>query len=75
MKKAQTLGSIVRSLRLKYGMTQERLAFKSGLHRTYISQIERDIKQPTVKNLHKISKALGIKLSELVKQYEKGISN
>jgi transcriptional regulator with XRE-family HTH domain len=53
-------------------LSQERLAELSGLHRTYIGQLERGKKSPTVKTIFDIGKALGILPSELIKEIEKG---
>ena len=55
----------VRAERLKKGLSQEELAEKAGVHRTYIGMIERAEKNITLKNIGKISLALKIKLSDL----------
>lgn len=55
----------VRAERLKKGLSQEELAEKTGVHRTYIGMIERAEKNITLKNIEKISLALKIKLSDL----------
>ena len=52
-------GDRLRELRKQKGLSQEGLAFKSGLHRTYISDIERGSRNVSLKNIEKISKALG----------------
>lgn len=67
------LGDVIKKYRAISGLSQEELALSSGLHRTYISQIERGIKQPTLKNLHKIATALNIKLHQLVREYENAV--
>ena len=61
------VGAKIRDYRTKKGWSQEELGFESGLHRAYIGQIERGEKKIGLVNLEKFSKALGIKLSELVK--------
>ncbi len=53
------------------GLTQEKLGFESGYHRTYISQLERGQKSPTLKAILKIAVALGINASELVGRIER----
>ena len=53
-------GNRVRNLRNQKGMSQERLAELAGLHSTYIGQIERGEKNPTVDTVSKIAKGLGI---------------
>jgi transcriptional regulator with XRE-family HTH domain len=52
------VGLNVRKLREETGLSQEDLAFECGLHRTYISGVERGIRNPTVLVLQKIARAL-----------------
>jgi len=59
-------GDKVRSERAKQGLSQEQLAFKTGLDRTYISGIERGRRNPSLKNIGKIAKALKTDLSRLM---------
>lgn len=58
-------GKHLRKLRLDRGLTQEQLADKAGMHFTYIGQIERGIRNPSLVNLQKLSKALGVNSKEL----------
>jgi transcriptional regulator with XRE-family HTH domain len=58
-------GKRVRELRKAKGLSQEELAFKAGIHRTYIGGIERGERNPSLKNIASIAKALGISPSEL----------
>lgn len=60
-------GQRVREERLKQGLSQEELAEKASLHRTYIGMIERAEKNITLINIGKISKALGISIEDLLK--------
>lgn len=53
-------GDKIRDLRKQKGLSQEELAFRSGLHRTYISDIERGSRNVSLKNIEKIAKALGV---------------
>ena len=55
----------IKAERLKKGLSQEELAEKTSVHRTYIGMIERAEKNITLKNIEKISRALKIKLSDL----------
>jgi len=60
-------GERVREERKKAGLSQEQLAMKAGLHRTYIGMVERAEKNITLENIEKIAKALGLKISDLFK--------
>jgi transcriptional regulator with XRE-family HTH domain len=59
------LGKNVRSAREKSELTQEKLAEIAELDPTYLSGIERGLRNPGIKNVAKIAKALGITISEL----------
>ena len=56
-------GNRVRELRKLKSFSQEELAYRANLHRTYIGMIERAEKNITLKNIEKISKALEVKIS------------
>jgi transcriptional regulator with XRE-family HTH domain len=62
-------GDIVREKRKERGLSQEDLAHKADLHRTYIGMIERAEKNITLENINKIAKALDTPISELFKNY------
>jgi len=64
------LGEEIRKVRLKAGLSQESLADKSGLHRTYISLLERNKKSPTLETLFHICQALGVSTAGLIKKVE-----
>jgi transcriptional regulator with XRE-family HTH domain len=66
------LGKRVHDLRAAKGWSQEEFAHISGLHRTYIGQIERGEKNISFGNLSKISGVLGVTLSELLSGLEDG---
>lgn len=59
-------GANVRRVRVYGKMSQEDLAFKCSLDRTYISGIERGVRNPSLANVEKIAKALKVSPSELV---------
>ena len=61
------LGQNVRQTREERQLTQEKLAEFSGLDPTYISGIERGLRNPGIKNVVKIARALGLTTSELCK--------
>jgi transcriptional regulator with XRE-family HTH domain len=52
------VGLNVRKFREERGLSQEGLAFECGIHRTYISGVERGVRNPTITVLQKIAKAL-----------------
>ena len=59
------LAANVKRLRLERGWSQEELADRAGKHRTFISQIERVVKTPTIDTVDAIAKALGVTIGEL----------
>lgn len=64
---AKRLGARIQKLRLEKGLSQEDLAFDAGLHRTYISHVERGSRNITVMGLCKVAKGLKMEPSELLK--------
>ena len=64
------IGKNVATIRHNNGWSQEELAFRSGLHRTYISGIERGHRNPTLTVLQRLSEALNVEASDLVTQQE-----
>lgn len=60
-------GEKVRAVRLEQGLSQEDLADKAGVHRTYIGMIERAEKNITLENIKKIAVALDIKIEDLTR--------
>jgi len=65
-------GKNVKLVRKTRGLTQEELASKANLHRTYIGMIERAEKNITLINMLKISNALGITIVELLEFVNNG---
>lgn len=60
----------VHKRRGQLGISQEELAQRAGLHRTYISDIERGARNPTLKTLSRLAVALEISASKLIKMAE-----
>lgn len=59
-------GERVREIRKEKGLSQEELAHKADLHRTYIGMIERAEKNITLLNIEKIANALEVNINELM---------
>lgn len=60
------VGRNMKRLREARGWSQEELADQAGIHRTYVSGVERGVRNPTVTVLEKLAVALGATLPELV---------
>jgi transcriptional regulator with XRE-family HTH domain len=63
----EKFGERVKEERLKQSLSQEELAARAGVHRTYIGMIERAEKNITLENIEKIAKALKTLISDLTK--------
>jgi len=60
------VGRNVKQHREAKGLSQEQLAFEADLHRTYVSGVERGIRNPTVLIVAKLADALGVEPSKLL---------
>jgi transcriptional regulator with XRE-family HTH domain len=69
-KETMYIGEILKRLRFSKQLSQEELAFRSGLDRTTISYIETNIQAPSLNSTFALAKGLGIKASELIKEIE-----
>lgn len=67
----ELFGNIIKNMRNKQSLSQEELAKRTGLDRTYISLLERGKKNPSLFTILKICKALDILPSELMIKLEK----
>ena len=61
----EKFGKKIKEERLKQGLSQEELAARAGVHRTYIGMIERAEKNITLENIEKLSKALRMNIADL----------
>ena len=59
-------GDKMRQIRKEKKISQEELAFRAGLHRTYISDVERGNRNVSLENIEKISKALSVSTKDLL---------
>jgi transcriptional regulator with XRE-family HTH domain len=66
MDMAEAVGLAVRRVRYQRGNSQEELADQSDLDRTYISGVERGVRNPSLASLVRIAEALDVRLSRLV---------
>lgn len=64
----KTFGLNVRTIRKQLGLSQEELAFACGLHRTYISGVERGVRNPTLLVVNQLSDALQVSPDTLLKE-------
>lgn len=56
----------MRRLREAKHLSQEQFAFEAGIHRTYVSDLERGARNPTITIVEKVALALGVRASELL---------
>jgi transcriptional regulator with XRE-family HTH domain len=68
----QLLGRNVRSCRETRGLTQEQLALDAGMKRSYVSELERGLRNPTVRALGRLANALEVDPTELLKAARTG---
>ena len=61
------LGNAIRAKRVPQRLSQEALADKCGLHRTYVGSVERGERNVSIDNIARIAKALGISVAELIR--------
>ena len=64
------LGDAIRARRESIGLSQERLAEQAGVHRTYVSMLERGVANPTIGVMLSVSRVLGVRLSALIAKVE-----
>jgi transcriptional regulator with XRE-family HTH domain len=70
----KAFGIALRKLRLAKKLTQEQLGFEAGLRRTFISSLELGEKNPSLDTIFKLSFALSVPMSKLLKVVEKNIN-
>jgi ribosome-binding protein aMBF1 (putative translation factor) len=64
------LGRAIRAVRRAAGMTQEEVSAVSGLHPTYISDIERGVRNPGWEAITRLADGIGVSLVEIARHYE-----
>jgi len=73
MQNEEIFGKILQEKRKSKNFSQEKLAKRTGLNRTFISLIENGKRSPSLSTILKISSALGISPSELFSEFEKRV--
>ena len=66
----KAISKVIIKNRQENSLSQEKLAELVGIHRTYVSQIERGLKSPTLQVLFKLSIAFNISASKLIEEIE-----
>jgi transcriptional regulator with XRE-family HTH domain len=69
----QALAKSINKFRLAAKLSQEELADTADIHRTYVSQIERGLKSPTLHVLFNIASALDVRASDIIQEIEKEV--
>jgi transcriptional regulator with XRE-family HTH domain len=62
-------GQAIKAWRRKSGISQEELAGRAGLHRTYVADIERGARNPSLQSIHKLAMALRVSFSTLFEPF------
>ncbi len=70
---AKIVGNVVKNKRKKKGISQEALSGLADIGRTHLSAIENGERKPTMETLYRISCALNIKMSDIVREIEEEI--
>lgn len=61
------IGRRIRNIRERHDISQEKLGFRSALHRTYIGSVERGERNLSIVAIEKIAKGLGVKIESIFK--------
>ena len=60
-----SLGTAIRHKRSALGISQGELALRAGLHRTYVSDLERGTRNPSIESIEKLARALDVSVAKL----------
>lgn len=66
-------GIVIKELRAKKKISQENLALEAEMARSYLFELERGVKQPTLSTIVVLSRALGVRPSKMVLIFEKSL--
>jgi transcriptional regulator with XRE-family HTH domain len=67
----QAFGAVLQRLRVERNLSQEELAHRADVDRTFVSRLERGVRQPTITTLMGLGQALGVSAAELVRDAER----
>jgi transcriptional regulator with XRE-family HTH domain len=67
----EVFGQVLREVRTQRGLSQERLALESKVDRTFVSQIERGVRQPSLTTMFRLADALNVSPSALLVRVER----
>ncbi len=70
---SKAFGKVLREQRVAVDLSQEALALNADVDRTFVSQMERGIRQPTLTTLFKLAGALDVSATTLITRTEKGL--
>ena len=66
------LGMAIKTRRASLGISQEELAHRAGLHRTYVSDLERGARNPSIESIEKLARALDVSVAKLFENADSG---
>lgn len=72
---AQQFGEVLKEARLRTGLSQQELSFQASIHWTYVSQLERGLKNPTLSVVLRLAAALDTSAAELVADVERRVAS
>ncbi|GAA5528595.1 helix-turn-helix transcriptional regulator [Herpetosiphon gulosus] len=75
MKLQHAFAVVLKDLRVSLGISQEELGFKANYHRTYISQLERGLKIPTLTTVFELAHVLKITPAEFIERVQQAFEN
>lgn len=64
------LGRAIKRIRIEHGLTQEQVSAASGLHPTYISDIERGARNPSWEAITRLAGGIGVSTAEIARHYD-----
>lgn len=67
---AKKFGKVLREIRNERNLSQEQLALKADVDRTFVSMLERGVRQPTIETIFRLAKVLKTQPSLLIKRIE-----